>query len=80
MTTSQSTCHAGWERLNDKQRMVAERIGLGLNVREIAYEFERSNKTIEYHRTKIYFALGVRSPVELAHWLLQRKLIPFLKL
>jgi DNA-binding NarL/FixJ family response regulator len=67
-------------KFTERQWQVARAIGLGRTTKEIAGDLHRSPKTVEYHRKVIYFILGISTPVELAHWLLRRNLIPFLDL
>jgi DNA-binding CsgD family transcriptional regulator len=49
---------------------VAKLIALGKTTKEIAFELNRSGKTIEFHRAKIYAKLGIDNVIVLTHWLL----------
>lgn len=52
-------------RLTERERGVAELAASGLRTREIATASYLSPKTVEYHLTRVYRKLGVRSKSEL---------------
>ena len=52
--------------LTPQERMVAHLVAGGATNREVAAELFLSVKTIEYHLSRIYRKLGVRSRTELA--------------
>lgn len=54
------------EALTPRERDVAELAATGLPTREIAAAAYLSQKTVEYHLTRVYRKLGVRSKSELA--------------
>ncbi len=53
------------ERLTDREREVLDMVLAGNSTREIADQFFRSEKTIEFHRRNIMKKLGVQNVVEL---------------
>ncbi|MGY1663146.1 LuxR C-terminal-related transcriptional regulator [Geodermatophilus sp. SYSU D00705] len=56
----------GAARLTPQERTVSGLVASGLSNREVAAELYLSEKTVQYHLTRIYTKLGVRSRAELA--------------
>ena len=54
------------DALTPQEEAVAELVASGLSNREVAAELFVSMKTVQYHLTRIYAKLGVRSRTELA--------------
>ncbi|MGQ4618886.1 LuxR C-terminal-related transcriptional regulator [Nocardia sp. R7R-8] len=54
------------DALTPQEEAVAELVARGMSNREVAAELFVSTKTIQYHLTRIYSKLGIRSRVELA--------------
>ncbi|GAB3993273.1 helix-turn-helix transcriptional regulator [Nocardioides marmoraquaticus] len=54
------------ESLTPQERAVAGMVATGLRNREVAAELFLSEKTVQFHLTRVYAKLGVRSRVELA--------------
>lgn len=52
--------------LTPQEEAVSSLVSQGLSNRELAAELFVSPKTVQYHRTRIYAKLGVRSRSELA--------------
>ena len=52
--------------LTDQERTVAALVATGKSDREVATEMMLSVKTVQFHLTRIYTKLGVRSRAELA--------------
>nr|WP_277602072.1 helix-turn-helix transcriptional regulator [Nocardioides sp. KC13] len=52
--------------LTPQEETVAEMVASGLSNREVAAQLFVSPKTVQYHLTRIYAKLGVRSRTELA--------------
>ena len=52
--------------MTPQEEAVAELVASGLSNREVAAELFVSMKTVQYHLTRIYAKLGVRSRTELA--------------
>jgi DNA-binding CsgD family transcriptional regulator len=57
------------EGLTDQQMRIAAVVARGGRNSEVAAELFLSEKTVEYHLTRIYRVAGVRSRTELARWL-----------
>jgi DNA-binding NarL/FixJ family response regulator len=57
--------HVGLEGLSDRELQVFHLIGASYGTQEIAVQFHLSPKTVETHREKIKFKLGLHSAVEL---------------
>ena len=57
--------HVGLERLSDRELQVFQLIGASHGTREIAEQFHLSPRTVETHREKIKFKLGLHSAAEL---------------
>ena len=55
--------------ITDTQARVARLVALGRTNREVGGELHISPKTVEWHLSQIYRALGVRSRTELAIWM-----------
>lgn len=53
-------------RLTEQESQIAVAVAAGATNREVAAELVVSEKTVEYHLTRIYRKLGIRSRVELA--------------
>jgi DNA-binding CsgD family transcriptional regulator len=75
----QQVC-TGEVQFTDRQFMVASMLGSGKSIKETAAELSLSPKTVEFHLKSVYVMLNVRNYVEIAHWLIKRKLIPVLDL
>jgi DNA-binding NarL/FixJ family response regulator len=60
-----SASHVGLERLSDRELQVFQLIGASHSTREIAEQFHLSPRTVETHREKIKFKLGLHSAAEL---------------
>ncbi|WP_218145192.1 helix-turn-helix transcriptional regulator [Nocardioides luteus] len=58
--------HRGPVDLTPQEETVAEMVASGLSNREVAAQLFVSPKTVQYHLTRIYAKLGVRSRTELA--------------
>jgi ATP/maltotriose-dependent transcriptional regulator MalT len=56
----------GGDALTPQERTVSGLVASGLSNREVAAELYVSEKTVQYHLTRIYTKLGVRSRAELA--------------
>ncbi|RYU10071.1 helix-turn-helix transcriptional regulator [Nocardioides iriomotensis] len=56
----------GPEELTPQEEAVTELVARGLSNREVAAELYLSTKTVQYHLTRVYAKLGVRSRTELA--------------
>ncbi len=56
----------GHIELTPQEEAVTLLVAQGLSNREVAAELYVSPKTVQYHLTRIYAKLGVRSRVELA--------------
>lgn len=54
------------DQLNESEERIAQRVAAGRRNREIAGELGLSAKTVEWHLSRIYRKLGVRSRTELA--------------
>ena len=54
------------DQLNESEQRIARRVAAGRRNREIAGELGLSAKTVEWHLSRIYRKLGVRSRTELA--------------
>ncbi|MFD2399743.1 response regulator transcription factor [Prauserella oleivorans] len=59
---------AGYDRLTPQEEAVSQLVARGLSNREVAAEMFLSPKTVQYHLTRIYSKLGIRSRAELAVW------------
>ncbi len=57
---------AGTHGLSGPERTVAKLVADGLSNREVATELVLSVKTVEFHLTRVYAKLGIRSRAELA--------------
>ena len=57
---------AGTHGLSGPERTVAKLVADGLSNREVATELALSVKTVEFHLTRVYAKLGIRSRAELA--------------
>ncbi len=58
--------HAGWARLTDAERSVAELVAAGYTNREAATTLFLSPHTVDYHLRHIYRKLDIASRIELA--------------
>ncbi|MEV6338818.1 LuxR C-terminal-related transcriptional regulator [Nocardia vinacea] len=56
----------GIDKLTPQEETVAEMVARGMSNREVAAELFVSTKTVQYHLTRIYSKLGIRSRAELA--------------
>lgn len=56
----------GAEELTPQEQAVTELVAQGLSNREVAAQLFLSTKTVQYHLTRIYAKLGIRSRSELA--------------
>lgn len=56
----------GSDRLTDQESTVAEFVATGMSNKEVAAEMMLSVKTVQFHLTRVYAKLGVRSRAELA--------------
>ncbi|TDO46646.1 regulatory LuxR family protein [Kribbella sp. VKM Ac-2527] len=56
----------GDEQLTAQEQAVTELVARGLSNREVAAQLFLSTKTVQYHLTRIYAKLGIRSRAELA--------------
>ena len=54
------------EALTPQEELVAELVSRGMTNREVGTELFVSTKTVQYHLTRIYAKLGIRSRGELA--------------
>ncbi|MGY1638130.1 LuxR C-terminal-related transcriptional regulator [Geodermatophilus sp. SYSU D00742] len=61
-----SRAEEGADLLTPQERTVTGLVASGLSNREVAAELYVSEKTVQYHLTRIYTKLGVRSRAELA--------------
>ncbi len=59
----------GLAGLTPQQLEIARAVARGARNREVASALFLSEKTVEYHLTRIYRVAGVRSRTELARWL-----------
>ena len=57
---------SAFEALTPQERAVAGLVARGHSNREVAAEMFLSPKTIQYHLTRIYMKLGIRTRSELA--------------
>jgi DNA-binding CsgD family transcriptional regulator len=57
---------AGPAGLTEQEQTVAALVATGLSNREVAAEMLLSVKTVQFHLTRVYAKLGVRSRAELA--------------
>ena len=60
------TATKGAAELTSQEEAVTALVARGLSNREVAAELYISPKTVQYHLTRIYAKLGVRSRAELA--------------
>ena len=58
--------HAGWARLTDAERSVAELVAAGYTNREAATTLFLSPHTVDYHLRHIFRKLDISSRIELA--------------
>ncbi|MDQ0376036.1 LuxR C-terminal-related transcriptional regulator [Amycolatopsis thermophila] len=56
----------GFDELTPQEEAVSQLVASGLSNREVAAELFLSTKTVQYHLTRIYAKLGIRSRAELA--------------
>jgi len=56
----------GEQQLTPQEQAVTELVARGLSNREVAAQLFLSTKTVQYHLTRIYAKLGIRSRAELA--------------
>jgi DNA-binding CsgD family transcriptional regulator len=56
----------GTEHLTEQERTVAAHVASGLTNKEVAAAMLLSVKTVQFHLTRVYAKLGVRSRSELA--------------
>jgi DNA-binding CsgD family transcriptional regulator len=65
--------HHGDAPLTDSERSAAELVGEGLSNKQAGRRLFMSPHTVDYHLRRIYQKLGIRSRVELARLLGERK-------
>ncbi len=63
---TRSVARATTSNLTPQEEAVSTLVAQGLSNREVAAELYVSPKTVQYHLTRIYAKLGVRSRSELA--------------
>ena len=56
----------GFAGLTPQEEEIARAVATGASNKEVANEFYLSTKTVEYHLTRVYRKLGIRSRNELA--------------
>lgn len=56
--------------LSEREREISARLAQGADTRQVAGALGISEKTVEYHRTRLFRKLGVRNVVEMAYFVL----------
>jgi non-specific serine/threonine protein kinase len=72
---SQSTPPAEIVQLTDREREVIELVANGLTNRRIADELVVSERTVEWHVSKLLSRLGLQSRAQLARWVLDQGIL-----
>ena len=77
-TTSPTARHSspkGRVQLTKRQLEIALLIADGLSTKEIADRLDVTPKTVEFHRSKIYRAVEVKSTALLVRYLIRKRLL-----
>ena len=64
------------EELTPTEEYIARRLALGWTVIDIAEKMDRSPKTVDTHKTRIYSKLRVRHRIALARACIKREIVP----
>jgi two-component system capsular synthesis response regulator RcsB len=62
-------------QLSIRETEVIQSIALGKSVQQIAFELNRSRHTIETHKAKAFFKLGLRNAVEASRYAIATGLV-----